>query len=100
MSTVTIHAPVSVRPRRRRLALGALALVVLLLVAAAAAAGVLIAWDAQYEGRILPGVRVGTTDLSGLDRAAASTVLVAAYPYEAGRLVLRAPDGDLAIPYS
>ncbi|MCC6832999.1 MAG: VanW family protein [Thermoleophilia bacterium] len=57
-------------------------------------------WDAGYEARVLPGVHVAGVDLSGLDRAGASSALEAALPYGAGRLVLRAPSGDVAIPYS
>lgn len=60
----------------------------------------LVAWDASYEARILPGVHVGSVDVSGLDRVAAAQVLAAAYDFGQGRLVLRTPDGDIAIPYS
>src|SRR5438309_10880922 len=42
-----------------------------LLVALAVGVGGIYAYDQQYTGRILPGVRVGSVDLSGLDRAAA-----------------------------
>ena len=34
--------------------------------------GALYAYDQQYVGRVLPGVRVGAVDLSGLDAAAAA----------------------------
>ena len=100
MSTATIDASVAVRPRRRRLVLGVLGLLALLLIAAGAAAGALVAWDGQYEGRILPGVHAGSVDLSGLDRAGAAAAIEAAYPYADGRVVLRTPDGDRAIPFS
>jgi vancomycin resistance protein YoaR len=100
MSTATIDTPAAVRPRRRRVVLGALALVAFLALVAGAAAASLLVWDRQYEGRILPGVRVGTTDLSGLDRSAAVAAIEAAYPYADGRIVLRTPDGDRAIPFS
>jgi len=75
--------------------------VVLLLVAgtAAAVAG-LYAWDAGYADRVLPGVQAGSTDLSGLDRDQATAALLAAYPLGRGRVVLRTPDGDVAVPYS
>ena len=101
MSTATIDAPAAARPRRRRLGLVAFGGIVML---AAAAAGIgaaaLAAWDAQYEGRILPGVRAGTVDLSGLDRAAAAAAIEAADPYRTGRVVLRTPDGDRTISFS
>jgi len=65
------------------------------------AAGVGFArWDASYDGRILPGVRVGTVDLSGMDRAAASAALAASYDLGDGRLILRTPAGDREIPFS
>ena len=100
MSTATIDAPVAVRPRRRRLVLAVVGLLALLLVAAGAAAGALVAWDGQYEGRILPGVHAGTADLSGLDRAGAAAAIEAAFPWADGRVILRTPDGDRAIPFS
>jgi vancomycin resistance protein YoaR len=46
------------------------------LAASLALAGVaLLAVDSQYDGRILPGVRVDRVDLSGLDRAGAAAAL-------------------------
>ncbi len=69
--------------------------------AVAAASGIgVAAWDAGYEARILPGVHVGSVDLSGLDRAAASRALSTAYPFEQGQIILRTPDGDVLIPYA
>ena len=51
------------------------------------AAAALVAWDLSYEGRVLPGVRVGATDLSGLDRAGATAALEQAYSgYGEGRV--------------
>ncbi len=65
-----------------------------------AAAG-LVMWDAGYQGRVLPGVRVGTVDLSGLDRASAAHVLAAAYDLGQGRLILHTTAaGNIEIPYS
>ena len=66
----------------------------------AAVAGSLYAWDAGYEGRVLPGVSVGSTSLAGMDRDEAAAAIDAAYPYGDGRLVLRTPDGDIVIPYA
>ncbi len=59
------------------------------------------AYDSQYEGRVLPGVRVGTVDLSGLDPAAATASLEAAYAdLSEGEIVLAGPDGPLVVPYA
>ena len=70
-----------------------------LIVALAGAA--LFAADASYEGRILPGVRVGSTDLSGMDRGQAAAALKSAYAgYGAGRLIVRTTAGDVTVPYA
>ena len=91
-----------VTPRRIRTGRRVLAgfLTGLLLCLGVAGAG-LLAWDATYEGRVLPGVRVGSVDLSGLDRAQAVAALAAAYHgYDAGRVVIRTEAGDVSVPYS
>ena len=41
--------------------------------------GVLYAWGQQYEGRVLPGVRVGSTELGGLTREQAEAAITNAY---------------------
>jgi vancomycin resistance protein YoaR len=41
--------------------------------------GALYAYDQQFAGRVLPGVRIGAVDLSGLDAATAAEQLEAAY---------------------
>ena len=99
-----LEAPLSEAvPRRgariwRRLLLAFLVGLVLSLAAATAA---LVAWDLGYEGRVLPGIRVGTTDLAGLDRAGATAALEAAYgEYGEGRIVIHTIAGDLPVPYS
>lgn len=64
-------------------------------------AGALYAWGQQYTGRILPGVHVGATDLSGLAPDAARAAIGAAYAsLGSGRIVLSGPDGDVVIAYS
>ncbi len=68
-------------------------------VVAVSGAGV-AAWDAGYDGRVLPGVHVGSVDLSGLDRPGAAKTLATAFPFDTGRLVLRTPDGDIAISFA
>jgi len=65
------------------------------------ATGALLAWDQSYDGRVLPGVHVGTADLSGLDRDAARATLTAAYPTASdGTLVLRGGGEDIVMPFS
>jgi vancomycin resistance protein YoaR len=63
--------------------------------------GALYAYDQQYTGRVLPGVRVGGVDLSGLTPAAARTALGAAYgDYGNGRIVLTGPDGPTVVTFA
>ena len=58
--------PVPVRRRRgRRIVLALVALLILLAIAAGVASAGLYAWDAGYEGRVLPGVRVGDNAVIG-----------------------------------
>src|SRR5512143_3777859 len=58
------------RPRHRRSLVFrfGVSFVLGLLLTAGVGAGVLYAWDLQYDGRILPGVRIGATELGGLTR--------------------------------
>jgi len=92
-------APVP-RRRGRRIVLAFVALLVLLAIAAGVAGAGLYAWDAGYEGRVLPRVSVGGLDLSGMDRDAAVAAIAARYPYEEGQVVVRTPDGDVTIPFA
>jgi vancomycin resistance protein YoaR len=72
-----------------------------LLFALLAAGAALLAYDLQYDGRVLPGVRVGGTDLSGLDRAQATAALATAYGgYGDGRVLIRTIAGDVAVDYA
>jgi vancomycin resistance protein YoaR len=98
-AAVAAVKPVRRRHRGRAIA-AVLALVLLPVLLVAGAAGGLAAWDAGYEGRILPGVHAGAADLSGLDRASAAAAIAAAYPYQDGRIVIRTPDGDVTIAYA
>ena len=92
MSTVTDIGPapavesagVTRRRRGRRLAAVLVALFVLLAVAAGASAASLYAWDAGYQGRVLPGVSVGSVDVSGMTRDEATAAISAAYPFGDG----------------
>ena len=56
--------------------------------------GVLYAWGQQYEGRILPGVRIGNTELGGLTREQAEAEIAKAYgSLGTGQIELTDPDG-------
>lgn len=78
----------------------AVAFVVGLVATLALGAGALHAFDQQYAGRILPGIRIGAVDVSGLDPALASERLRSAYgDLGKGELVLSGPDGSVSIGY-
>jgi vancomycin resistance protein YoaR len=62
--------------------------------------GALYAYDQQYTGRVLPGVRVGTVDLSGLTpRTAASRLLETYGGLSRGKVVVNGPNGPAVITY-
>jgi vancomycin resistance protein YoaR len=57
--------------------------------------GALYAWGQQYDGRVLPGVRVGSTELGGLTREQAAAEIANAYrSLAAGQITLTGPDGQ------
>ena len=59
-------------------------------------AGVLYAWGQQYDGRVLPGVLVGSTDLGGLTREQAEAAIANAYgSFGTGEIALTGPDGEI-----
>jgi vancomycin resistance protein YoaR len=79
----------------------ALAFAVGLLVALGLGLGAMLWYDAQYAGRVLPGVSVGAVDLSGLTPEAARTSLEAEYAaLSDGEIVLNGPDGAIVVPYA
>jgi vancomycin resistance protein YoaR len=86
------------RPRRGRslaLRFGA-AFVVGFALTAGIGTGVLYAWGREYDGRILPGVRVGSTDLGGLTREQAESEIGSAYGWlGTGEVTLNGPDGHM-----
>ncbi|HYH91810.1 MAG TPA: VanW family protein [Candidatus Saccharimonadales bacterium] len=96
--TVVLQA----EPRRSstRLRFG-VAFLVGLFLATIAGVGAMYAYDQQYLGRVLPGVRLGSIDLSGLGPEAAAERIAAEYAsLGEGELVLQGPDGPRTIAYA
>jgi vancomycin resistance protein YoaR len=90
------------QPRRpsARLSFG-LAFLLGLIAALLVGVGALYAYDRQFTGRILPGVHVGSVDLSGLDADEARAALQRAYgSLSDGRLVLTAASGEHVTSYA
>ena len=95
-ATVTDDEP-SARPRRRRsLAFRfGVSSVLGFVLAMGIGAGVMYAWGQQYDGRILPGVRVGSMELGGLTREQATAEVANAYGSLAtGQITLTGPDAQ------
>ena len=84
---------VPARPRRRRslvLRFG-VSFVLGFLLTVGVGAGALYAWGQQYEGLVLPGVRVGSTELGGLTREQAAAAIENAYGVARHRARSRSP---------
>src|SRR5690242_7534812 len=97
----TIALPVEAERRSRPRWRFGLAFVVGLVAVLILAIAAMVWYDAQYVGRVLPGVSVGTVDLSGLPPEAAASALAAEYDGLAdGELVLSGPDGPIVVPYA
>ena len=80
VAAVTYGEPPAPPRRRRSLALRfGVSFVLGVLLAVGIGAGALYAWGLQYDGRVLPGVRVGSTDLGGLTRDQAEAAIASAY---------------------
>ena len=87
------------RPNHVRHFVGAFVLSALISLGLAGVA--VLAYDASHDGRVLSGVRVGTVDLSGLDRFEATTALASGYSaYADGQIVVRTDAGEVSIAYS
>ena len=72
--------PSTVGRRRSKMALRfGVAFLIGMLAALAIGVGALYAYDQQYVGRILPGVKVGDVNVSGMTEAEASAALSTAY---------------------
>ena len=89
MATLTETPDALALPVRQAWGRFAAAFVFGLLAILAVATGAMTAFERSYEGRILPGIHVGSVDLTGLSTAQAATRLNAAY----GSLT----DGELAV---
>ena len=64
-------------------------------------AGALYAYDQQYAGRILPGVSIGSVDVSGLEPSEAAALVHEAYgDLRDGRIILEGPDGPMIISFA
>src|SRR5439155_2037326 len=103
MTTTTDTVPVIARPTRRIPRVRVVLVAFLLGVIAATGAGGagLYAYASSHADRIVPGVHVGSVDLSNLDRQAAAARLVAAFgSYGAGHVVLSAGVVRESIDYS
>jgi vancomycin resistance protein YoaR len=62
--------------------------------------GAMYAYDQQYTGRVLPGVHVGTVDLSGLNPQTAASRLLETYGgLSNGNVVVNGPNGPVVITY-
>ncbi len=97
-----ITEPVPAAPRRPSMGLRfAIAFLLGIVLVVSAGSGALYAYGQQYAGRVLPGVRIGDTDLSGLTPDAAANAIEAAYgSLGAGRVILAGPEGELTIGYA
>jgi vancomycin resistance protein YoaR len=92
--------PTTTRRRPRAALRFGVAFLVGLIAALALGAGALYAYDQQYAGRILPGVRVADIDLAGLTRDEAVQRVSAKYAWVGeGAIQVNTPDGPLKLPY-
>ena len=100
--TADVEYPAPIVRTRHLLRRFVLAFVLGLLAVLVIGIGALYAWGRQYDGRVLPGVRVGSTDLGGLSREQAESKIANAYGWlGTGQITLTGPDGQMtAISYA
>jgi vancomycin resistance protein YoaR len=96
-AAVSAGEPAAPTRRRRSLVLRfGIAFVLGVVLAVGVGAGALYAWGQQYDGRVLPGVRVGSTDLGGLTREQAEAQIADAYGWlGTGQITLTGPDDQV-----
>ncbi|MEA2610295.1 MAG: hypothetical protein QOG32_21, partial [Chloroflexota bacterium] len=96
-AAVTEGGPPAPPRRRASLALAfGVSFLLAFLLAVGAGVGAVYAWSQQYDGRILPGVRVGSTELGGLSREQAAAKIANAYGSLAtGQITLTGPEGQV-----
>jgi vancomycin resistance protein YoaR len=97
VAAVTDAEPPAGHRRRPSLALRiGISFVLGFVLTASVGAGVLYAWGQQYDGRILPGVSIGSTALGGLTREQAEAAIAGAYgSLGTGQITLTGPDGHV-----
>jgi vancomycin resistance protein YoaR len=79
----------------------AVAFLVGLIASMAIGVGALYAYDRQYVGRILPGVAVGSLDVSGLDAVAAGAAIRQVYGYLGeGSITFKTRDGARTVTFA
>src|SRR6187402_884592 len=92
--------PTTARRRPRAAVRFGVAFLVGIILALAVGVGALYAYDQQYHGRILPGVRVAQIDLAGMTREQAIDRVAAEYGWVSdGAIQINTPDGPLQVPY-
>ena len=98
-ASLTEGAPTAPHRRRRSLAFRfGVAFVLGFVLSVGVGAGAIYAWGQQYDGRILPGVRIGNTELGGLTREQAEAEIANDYGSLAtGQITLTGPDGQSTI---
>jgi vancomycin resistance protein YoaR len=79
----------------------AVAFLVGLIASMAIGVGALYAYDRQYVGRILPGVAVGSIDVSGLDAVAAGAAIRQVYGYLGeGSITFKTRDSERTVTFA
>ena len=98
--SVLIDTPDVTRRSSTRLRF-AVAFLVGLIASMAIGAGALYAYDRQYVGRILPGVAIGSLDMSGLDAVAAGAAIRQVYGYLGeGSLTFKTPESERTVTFA
>ncbi len=104
MTTPSTPSPAAAPETHRGRSLGlrfAVAFVLGLVLVAVLGVGALYAYGQHYAGRILPGVHVGTVDVSGMDAAAARAAIADAYgSLDTGQVVISGPEGQVTVTYA